>query len=424
MQTWAMVAKGTATGTPFVQRDAKRATCSALGHLVEETDGAGAILASFTDDTQGTLTSVVLGNPNSGPRYDYVYDGQGNVVALTDSSGNVVASYTYDAFGALTSSSETFPNGWSTPFRYDGAQGVRYDLETGLYWMSVRAYDPALGRFLSHDPLGRLAALGLDLQPYVYALNNPTNHTDPLGMYIADGNGNTAVRRSDGTILTSDGTVITPGKKGKPGTISAVPKPNKGFATDALITAGNQLLTVVGDLEKIWNSLDQAGNIVLLVGASLNLGGIAAGFLGAPWLTPWLEVGGTILDIVGANLKRAAGEVSNFINALNIINGKMGKAQGYSDGWYTGPDRLSHVSQLFNGPDGLFTYFYANSPSVSFLQKIDNMTKNPAIAAIIGDDAAAAEDLALLHDEHKVNDILYLAENCMWAALKSGESCD
>ena len=34
-----------------------------------------------------------------GPRYYYVYNGQGDVVALTDSSGNVVASYSYDAFG-------------------------------------------------------------------------------------------------------------------------------------------------------------------------------------------------------------------------------------------------------------------------------------------------------------------------------------
>jgi len=151
---------------------------------------------------------VVLGDPNSGPRYDYASDGQGNVVAVTDSSGNVVASYAYDAFGALTSSSENFPNGWSNPFRYDGAQGVRYDLETGLYWMRVRAYDPALGRFLSHDPLGRLAALGLDTQPYVYAGNNPVNWTDPSGMLFigspnrGGGGGKTPSKAPTGTNTT------------------------------------------------------------------------------------------------------------------------------------------------------------------------------------------------------------------------------
>jgi RHS repeat-associated protein len=179
----------------------------AQGHLVEQADSAGTILASFTDDTHGTLTSVVLGNPNSGPRYDYAYDAQGNVVALTDSSGNVVASYTYDAFGSVTAT-ETFPNGWSTPFRDDGAQGVRYDAETGLYWMTVRAYDPALGRFLSHDPLGRLAALGLDTQPYVYAGNNPVNWTDPSGMLFigspnhGGGGGKTPSKAPTGTNTT------------------------------------------------------------------------------------------------------------------------------------------------------------------------------------------------------------------------------
>jgi RHS repeat-associated protein len=161
----------------------------ALGHLVEQTDGSGTILATFTYDVTGTPTNVVLGNPNSGPRYYYAYDAQGNVVDVTDRSGSVVASSSYDAFGALTSSSESFPTGWSNPFRYDGAQGVRYDAETGLYWMSVRAYDPTLGRFLSHDPLGRLAALGLDTQPYVYAGNNPVNDTDPSGMLFISGLG-------------------------------------------------------------------------------------------------------------------------------------------------------------------------------------------------------------------------------------------
>src|SRR5262249_16854354 len=67
-------------------------------------------------------------------------------------------------------------------YRYDGRDRVRYDAETGLYWMSVRAYDPTLGRFISHDPLGRLAAAELDSEPYVYGGNNPLTHVDPSGM--------------------------------------------------------------------------------------------------------------------------------------------------------------------------------------------------------------------------------------------------
>jgi RHS repeat-associated protein len=154
-----------------------------LGHLAYETDGNGTVLATFTYDSIGVPVSVQVGSdPNSSPRYYYVYNGHGDVVALVDAYGNSVASYAYDAFGQLTSASENFGSGttWTNPYRYDGRDGVRYDGETGLYWMSVRAYDPALGRFLSRDPLGR-APLFFGDQPYVYAGNNPLIYVDPSG---------------------------------------------------------------------------------------------------------------------------------------------------------------------------------------------------------------------------------------------------
>jgi RHS repeat-associated protein len=50
---------------------------------------------------------------------------------------------------------DTDQSGWSNPYRYDGRDGARYDAATGLYWLSVRAYDPSVGRFLARDPLGR-----------------------------------------------------------------------------------------------------------------------------------------------------------------------------------------------------------------------------------------------------------------------------
>jgi YD repeat-containing protein len=83
--------------------------------------------------------SAAVDTDPTGPRY-YVYNGRGDVVALSDASGNVVASYGYDAFGAPTSISESFTNGWTNPYRYDGRDLVRFDGETGLYWMRVRAY--------------------------------------------------------------------------------------------------------------------------------------------------------------------------------------------------------------------------------------------------------------------------------------------
>jgi hypothetical protein len=71
--------------------------------------------------------------------------------------------------------------------------------------MSVRAYDPTLGRFISHDPLGRLAAASLDIQPYVYAGNDPVNSTDPSGMLILGPNGQKAIITPSGPKIVDPG---------------------------------------------------------------------------------------------------------------------------------------------------------------------------------------------------------------------------
>ncbi len=164
-----------------------------LGQLAYQTDGAGTLLASYTYDQAGAPESVQVGSdPTTAPRYYYVYDARGDVVNLTDASGVSVADYSYDSWGALTNSSETIPNanGWVNPYRYDGRDGVRSDVATGLDWMSVRAYDPTLGRFISRDPLGRAPLVFAD-NPYVYAGNNPLSNVDPSGQYRAAGFGST-----------------------------------------------------------------------------------------------------------------------------------------------------------------------------------------------------------------------------------------
>ena len=55
------------------------------------------------------------------------------------------------------------------------------DNDTGLTYLNARYYDPALGRFLSPDPLGNVFD-PRTLDPYRYSENNPVTFSDPSGL--------------------------------------------------------------------------------------------------------------------------------------------------------------------------------------------------------------------------------------------------
>jgi RHS repeat-associated protein len=103
--------------------------------------------------------------------YFYLADAAGNVVGMTDSTGVLVSEYRYDPFGKTLTLQDGVPN----PLRFAGRE---YDAETGLYYFRARYYDPELGRFASEDPTG----LSGGANPYVYAANDPVNHSDPSGL--------------------------------------------------------------------------------------------------------------------------------------------------------------------------------------------------------------------------------------------------
>lgn len=100
----------------------------------------------------------------------YLADGLGSTTQLTDSAGAVTDSYSYDVFGTARTTTGTTPN----DFRYTGQQRDG-NANRGLYYLRARSYDPALGRFLSKDPLPLI-------NRYSYAGNNAANLTDPSGM--------------------------------------------------------------------------------------------------------------------------------------------------------------------------------------------------------------------------------------------------
>ncbi|HEX4161668.1 MAG TPA: DUF6531 domain-containing protein, partial [Acidimicrobiales bacterium] len=106
--------------------------------------------------------------------YFYHLDPQGSVSELSDGSGNIVASYTYDGYGNVTTAGTSAP---ANPLLY---KGQYLDSRTGLYNLRARDYDPTTGRFTQRDTVP-MAVGAPDISPYAFVDDRPTTFTDPTG---------------------------------------------------------------------------------------------------------------------------------------------------------------------------------------------------------------------------------------------------
>lgn len=105
----------------------------------------------------------------------YVYtDPQGTPLAEANASGTITATYDYTPYGSPVASMGGSPNG-------PGYTGHVNDPETGLVYMQARFYDPAMGRFLSVDPIGPTPHNIFAFNRYTYGSNNPILNIDPDG---------------------------------------------------------------------------------------------------------------------------------------------------------------------------------------------------------------------------------------------------
>lgn len=155
------------------------------GQLVMESDGYDTI--AYAWGMAGRVEALVY----RGEAYSLVYDIMGNVVAVAKASTNeVVARYEYTPFGAPTVIA-TNPNmqddvtfvGNVNPWRF---KGYYYDVETSLYYITSRYYDPEIGRFISPDSVDYLDPTTINgLNLYAYCGNDPVNRVDPTGHFWA-----------------------------------------------------------------------------------------------------------------------------------------------------------------------------------------------------------------------------------------------
>jgi RHS repeat-associated protein len=112
----------------------------------------------------------------------YVQDHLYDVAALVDSGGTVGERYEYDAYGKAAIMDGSYQSrtasSYENPYRFTGR---RLDVvDEGVYDIQYnrnRYYDHAMGRWMSHDPLGYIDTVHL----YKYARNNPFRLMDPRG---------------------------------------------------------------------------------------------------------------------------------------------------------------------------------------------------------------------------------------------------
>jgi RHS repeat-associated protein len=165
---------------------------------------AGAVTSSYSYDHQGRRTSKTVSSVTT----NYLYDGQnliqelgatpadylfgpgideplamsrsgqvyyhstdalGSVVAITNAAGTIQNSYLFDAWGQTRTQTGSLAN----PFTYT----AREQGEAGSLFYRARYYSPAVGRFLSEDPLRTRSS------PYAYVESDPIASRDPLGLY-------------------------------------------------------------------------------------------------------------------------------------------------------------------------------------------------------------------------------------------------
>ena len=117
-----------------------------------------------------------LPEPTTPTVHLYHCDHLGTPIAMINTQGGTDWRAEFDPWGNQVDGSN--PQRLYQPIRM---QGQHYDEESGMHYNRYRYYDPALGRYISQDPIGLKGGMNL----YNYPLN-PVSKIDPQGLDVSE----------------------------------------------------------------------------------------------------------------------------------------------------------------------------------------------------------------------------------------------
>jgi RHS repeat-associated protein len=155
---------------PFSRQTAVTTAAGTTSYLYSGNSLALATTAAgSTSYATDPATQTALLESGPGGAASVISDRLGSPAAPVSPAGTTLTTYSYAPFGTSSASSAS-----TSAVGYAGYQQGA----SGLDATAARYYSPALGRFISQDPLGTAAGQNV----YAYVLDNPVNLTDPSGL--------------------------------------------------------------------------------------------------------------------------------------------------------------------------------------------------------------------------------------------------